>query len=89
MFYLALVNTIAFLYHILSEFSAFQMDVLGREGGGGGGGGGRLKGILKELCIAVVTIKLYDIWLLEEVTKVTFLFAILRLSTVSRSHRAL
>ena len=34
----------------------------------GGGGGGRLKGILKELCIAVVTIKLYDIWLLEEVS---------------------
>ena len=67
MLYLALVNTIAFLYHILSALSAFQMDVLGREGRGRGGGG-RLKGILKELCIAVVTIKLYDIWLLDEVS---------------------
>ena len=37
------------------------------ERGGEGGGGGRLKGIPKELCIAVLTIKLYDTWLLEKV----------------------
>ena len=44
MFYLALVNTIAFVYHILSEFSGFQMDFLGRRRVGGWGGGGATEG---------------------------------------------